>query len=134
MKINRRDIKYLLLKCRELRIVQNDLYAVRVHAASCCNIRARVYPRPIALCNEIRIRSPANPCFTRRVSHALFLLTVHVDVTTIQYRNASHTAAKRCSPGNRLCVCDYIIVEDKCRYRAHEVKMFPRLITAGFSP
>lgn len=94
----------------------------------------RMYPWPIALCNEIRIRSPVNPCFTRRISHALFLLTVHDDVTTIQHRNASHTAAKRCSPGNRLCVCDYIIVEDKCRYRARKVKMFPRLITAGFSP
>lgn len=46
--------------------------------------RARVYTRPIALCNEIRIRSPACLCFTRCISHALFLLTVqHVDVITI---------------------------------------------------
>lgn len=88
-----------------------------VYAAS-CNTRARVYPRPIALCNEIRIRSPASSYFTRRVSHALFLLTVHVDVTTIQYRNTSHTIAKCCSSGNRLCVCDYIVVEDKRSYRA----------------
>lgn len=57
--------------------------------------RTRMHPRPIALCNEIRIRSPAGPCFTRRVSHALFLLTVHVDVTTIPQRVAYRSETSR---------------------------------------
>jgi hypothetical protein len=116
-----------VLSSASSQIANRAKQALRV-AASRIHARKRVYPRPIALCNEIRIRSPASSCFTRCVSHALFLLTVHVDVTTIPQR-----VAYRCktlhSPGNRLCECDYIIVKDK-RGFAREVKIFPRLIAS----
>lgn len=50
-----RALKLENYKCHELWIMQRSLRSAR--GAGSCNTRARVYPRPIALCNEIRIRS-----------------------------------------------------------------------------